>query len=269
MSDRSSGFEPRTDSARAPLRRTLLTTAWAAPVAVVATATPAVAASPDCPAIQPHSSAFSRMEFSNVWNGRWQRGTSLSVVVEMGAPEYAAPPNGWAGVAFSSDTAGVETTLTSFSRTITVDFRLRFSSVSGWSIAEAPVGGGRWSYVFTYQGSSRTRSAVTPLRTVPPPPASTNTFPRQSFPVTYVSGFTEGQSVTGPFNFDVRDVFDWTSSTGRASCDESHRTDRGFTYSIRPTFRQWGGRSAGEEVREDDSAVGFGIGAIEVPALEG
>lgn len=255
--------DARASSARGPLRRTLLTTAWTAPAVIVATASPALAASPDCPVIKPHSSAFASLEFFNVTErGQWTPGSRVNIVVNMGSPAFAAPPSGWSGVAFSSDTANAQTTVTSFTRRLTVDFRLNFRTVAGWSISEARQGA-RWVYTFEYQGGSITRSVVTPVRDAPPPPAQTNTFNRINFPVDVAPNqFRNGQQVTNgaTFRFAVRDVFDWSVATGRPACDGTHRTDRSFTYTVTPTRhglpRSYVEAVAGESMEGDSAASG-------------
>lgn len=90
----------------------------------------------------------------------------MSTRIFLGIPGNLAPP-GSGGLSFSSDTSGVQTTLTGFTRVITSSFDLSFAHVDDWETTEQTGQDCTYRYTFERTGDDITRQAVDPLGSAP------------------------------------------------------------------------------------------------------
>lgn len=160
---------PQLPSSRPPhsvKRRTLLTTAWAAPVATVATAAPAFAASPSiCPELQLERGAWMELAFAGVtWDGRWQTGTSAATLrLSVGK----VLDNAWGALAFMSDQNDVWVTARTYLYILTWEIDMSFTSTpANWATSKTQ-SGNLYTYSMEYTGPPITKEASVPLDVEP------------------------------------------------------------------------------------------------------
>lgn len=245
-----------------PSRRALVGATWAAPAVVAVTAAPALATSPPCPEVRPQGSAYASIYFTNLnvrgGRGYWTNRSTAQVVFNLGVPSPAVRPSGQGGLNFSTDTAGVQTILTGYSRTITTNLNLSFSQVSGWRITSGTAPGGRYVYTFTYDGDPITKTATAPLGSTLSARSSSNTFPLTNFPVTLNrSAFYVGQHVSVGVTYTVRaeDSISVDVITDRQACNGPQTFTGEFTFDLDPLSSRPFNASAAEQPEDFEDAV--------------
>lgn len=154
------GHSRPAQSTRSVKRRALLTTAWAAPVAVATTASPAIAASPSvCPELQVDQGSWLSLEFDGVTKkGKWQKKSKAAVKFSLGdAKDYD-----WGALAFTADMDDVLVAARAYVFSLTWEIDMKVSEVKDWSVTKAATGK-LFTYTFTYTGSPIVKPAATPL----------------------------------------------------------------------------------------------------------
>lgn len=159
--------DPSAPAVNSMKRRALLTTAWAAPVAAVTTAAPALAGSPStCPEVRLERGSWISLEFSGVTgNGRWQEDDSTCTVrLSVGD----ARDEDWGALAFMSDQNDVWVTARTYVYTLTWEIDMTFTSVpTNWTTSKT-TSGGSYTYTMEYTGPAITKEASVPLNIEPP-----------------------------------------------------------------------------------------------------